>query len=286
MNLTSLDLYSNNVFVARFDCEPDGTSPFLLIDESGLGAETIVQRYVMESASGEPFYDLTVPSRTISLQMILNPNYEIGESIDELRSKLYKAIASSQTSLVELRFNNGGSVFAHIYGFITKFDSPRFSKTISASIEIKATTELLAPMLTTVTVNDSYAMIVDSNSNAPHGCIISCTLLNTCPEIRFTPGVSDSSVPPEETGKLYFVLTNSFMTYDILTISSMVNDKYVTLTRGGVVTHIADLIYNGSVWPTLYPGTNELVASTFIGGAEFNRCRIDTVKYYATYWGV
>ena len=286
MNLTSIDLYSNNEFVFRFDLDSEGDSPLILNDITGLEADTITPRYLSEAANGDRYYDLTIPPRVITLQMIMNPNFEIGESVQEIRDTLYKAIAKSQTGLVELRLNDNSTCFAHIYGFITKFNSPRLAKTIAATLEIKATTELIAPTLTTVTVNDVYTVITDSVSNAPHGCVITASLLDPCPEIRLTPGVKDSSVAPEENTGWYFVLQMQFLDEDILTISSVTDDKYVTITRGGIVYHIADVIYPGSTWPLIYPGANELSFSTFVGGTDINACEIDTVKYYHSFWGV
>jgi hypothetical protein len=117
-------------------------------------------------------------------------------------------------------------------------------------------------------------LIADSQSTAPHGFTGQVTI--TAPIPSFT--IQDKATTPN--WKLSILPSGGFLAGDVLFFSSDYNVKNLYLTRSGANTYLIDKIENGSVWPVIFPGRNELF---FVDLGKFTW---NFIEYHTAYWGV
>ena len=280
MKLTDISLYTNGSEVARLSFrDPSSTNPYQVKAIDGLDSDTIIPKFYQNGGAGTNFHELSMPNRTIVLKVKLNPDFSLGSSFSDLRDNLYRAISSSRTGLVEIKFLNGASVMASISGFITKLAAPHFDKTATVEVTVECVGGMLiAPTSEAVSIPSGVSpiTITDDISTAPHG--FSFYILFTAPTTEFfmssalwgftvTPGTIDGDTGFLAGDQLYFV--NEF------------SGKQLFIVRDGLSIHLADKIDPGSVWPIIFPSPsiNEFVVPS--SGITWL-----TFTYFNTYWGV
>lgn len=278
MKVTSIELTpenSSDTIVMSFK-DPSGLNPFNVRTIAGLDADEISPRFYGFGSGGlARFYDLSMQKRNVVARISLNPRLGLGESFSTLRDELYRLISASRTGRLQLRFKNGTSDVADIWGFITKVEAPQFEKTQEVVLTLSCEDDpmLRSPnivMVDLLTLDPDEAVVNDILSTAPKGFEFEVVLLADDPYFRMYDPVNNwefSSTPP-----------GGFLTGDILGFSSYYNNKYFYMMRGAVVTHIADTISPSSVWPIIFPGVN-----TF--GLDFP-VTWNKLAYYPAYWGV
>ena len=265
INLSFRDPISQNVYVAK--------------EIVGLDAEEITPKYYATGLLGDKFYDLSLKKKDIVLRISLNPNFADEKSYAVLRDDIYKIIASSRTGLIQLRFNNGANVVAAVSGFVTKVESPAFTKTPEVHMTISCDDAMLRAVdyvdVNLESLNPTSTIITDDLSTAPHGFRFGVVFMDSAS--AFT--VKESIFP-----KWLFevFLTGSslveFVAGDKLHFSSEVNNKYVYLERDSEIIHLVDKVMPTSIWPILFPGDNSLICTQPVTW--------DYITYYPTYWGV
>lgn len=282
MKVTSIDVYasnSNNVLSLTFK-DPTSQNSYIATEILGLDADEITSKfYGSSSLSEDRYYELSLKKRDIILKIKLNPNLVSGESFSTLRDAIYKLIASSRTGAIELRFKNGLINVASISGFVTKVESPQFTK----SPEIHLTINCNDPMLKgfelididVELLNSTNTVITDDESTAPHGFQFGVLFSNTIDNFI----IKDAITP---TWTFEVDLTGSplveFIVGDQLNFSSEYNNRYLHLLRGVNTYQLIDRIVAGSIWPIIFPGDNLFVCSNFVTW--------EYIRYYPTYWGV
>lgn len=282
MRITSIDLNSPNFSEAiTFNLRAaDPRSPYLVKNILGLDAEEIVSKfYGFGLNSNSKFYELGLKPRDIVLSAALRPRYNLDESVSDIRDELYRAISATRNGQVSLNFNSGSTLVARIFGFITKFEVPHFSK----SPEVQLTVHCNDPMFRAVNpvqftdteISTSNPIIIpDSLSNAPHGFSMQATF--SASTSSFT--VQDDPDDPEWT---FVVLPfGGFNSGDVLHFSSDFDNKSLYMVRSGTTTHLIDRISPSSIWPILFPGANIFYFS------DLTKFDLDSIEYYAAYWGV
>lgn len=281
MRLTSIDLYSNGSPMAALSFKDhDSSNPYTATAIDGLDAEEVNAKfYGLAVTSKAKQYNLSLPERDVTLHISLSPSYSTGGSYSELRDALYKAVYSSRTGLIELRFKDDAVTKAVLSGFVTKFESPRFTKTPEVNLTIRCPEPMLkAPTRTDISVVGlgSTFTITDSLSTAPHGFKFDLTF--TADTATF---IMKDSATPEWTFTLNPVSVggvSGFKNNDHLYVSSEAGDKTVYLVRSAVTYPLADKIVPGSSWPLIFPLVNNFVITTgtFTWGA---------ISHVNTYWG-
>jgi len=282
MRVTSIELFApiSNQIVTLSYRDPTNQNSYNAKSVTGLDAEEITPKfYGSSSTSNDKYYDLSLKKREVVFQIGLNPNFSINQSYSNLRDALYKFIASSRTGSVQIRLKDGAITVAVISGFITKFDSPQFTKSPEVQLTISCTEPMLkAPESVLVNVaplTPLLSTIIDDKSTSPHGFQF---------EVQFTAAIATFSIQDSATPAWKFEvdLTGSplvqFAVGDKLQYSSEVNARHVRLLRGAVVTQLVDRITSTSIWPVMFPGSN-----TYIRSASniWN-----SITYFPTYWGV
>jgi hypothetical protein len=282
MRITNIGLYSNNFQVANFNFrDPETINPYVIQGIFGLDADEIVPKfYGFSTTSKIRQYDMTLPKREITIRIALIPQPGTGKTYSDLRDDLYRAISSSRSGLIELKFNNRSATIATTTGFITKFEAALSTKQPEVQITIKCVDAMLkgpsAVEVDTVLIGNSFT-IVDNISTAPHGMTM---------QLAFTADTTDIVIKDVTTPEWSFTITpgdvaggTGFKSGDVLTLSSESNAKELYITRSSVDYYLVDKILSGSTWPCIFPGANnfEIVTGTFTW---------NFIKYWQTFWGI
>lgn len=281
MRLTSIDLYSNGLPVAALSFKnPDSSNPYTATAIDGLDAEQINAKfYGLAVTSKKKQYNLSMSERDVTIHISLTPSYSTGGSYSELRDALYKSVYSSRTGLIELRFKDDAITKAVLSGFVTKFESPRFTKTPEVNLTIRCPEPMLkAPIRTDITVAGlgSTFTITDSVSTAPHGMKFDLTFNADTPTFIIKDAASPEwtfTLDPVSVGGV-----SGFKNNDHLYVCSETGDKSVYLVRSSVTYPLADKIVPGSSWPLIFPLVNNFVVTT--GAFTWN-----AMSHIQTYWG-
>lgn len=281
MKVTSVDIYiADSNLAASFSFrDPTSQNAYIAKEISGLDADEILPKFYGVDLGSRKQYDLLLGKRDIVIKIGLNPDYSLGQTYPGLRDDLYKVISSSRTGLIEIQFKNGATVKAAISGFVTKFETLTFTKTPEIQMTVSCNDSMLRAVEgINVDIEDLDAdefVVTDTESTAPHGFSFG---------VIFTDTVDTFTVQDVEPANWMFEvgLTGSpleeFVDGDELHFSSEANSRYLYIVRDLEITHLIDRIFPTSVWPILFPGTNNF---KFSGSLN-----LDYITYFPTYWGV
>lgn len=281
MRVTGVELSSDNANIISFGMgDVSSTDKYLIKTIVGLDADEVIRKfYSFASNSSSKFYNFSMKKREIVFRIVLNPNYSINEDFSDVRDEIYRSISSSRTGLINILFRSGGAAVAQISGYFTKFEVPYFSKVPELQITINCDdfmlrgfnpVELDAQMLGA----SNLIYVSDSISTAPHGMTLSLTYDTASPYFKITDSLTEPSwsftVTPQ----------GGFLPGDNLVILSEYDTRSVYMVRSSVTIPILDRIATDSIWPILFPGSNEFYI--------FDRSKFDWnyVSFYTAYWGL
>lgn len=285
MRVTNVALYSNYVEMINFSLRnTDPTAQYMVKAIAGLDAEELIPKFYGFGLQTKPkFYDFGMKPRDIVMRIVLNPRFILGEAYSDVRDELYKAISSNRTGLIVLHFRSGATTVSRIMGFITKFEVPYFERLP----EVQMTVRCNDPMFRAINpvIFDppelpiaNPVIIADSLSTAPHGFHFRVTFKAA------TPSFTIQDVPTNPEWKFTVTPNGGFAIGDILEFSSDFGNKFLYMIRAGVTTYLLDRIEPGSIWPIIFPGSNQY--SNFFHFVNLAQINWNTLDYYAAYWGV
>lgn len=277
MRVSAIGLWVGDEEVARFSYEdPNTIQPYMARAVLGLDADELMPGfYGKGQGSGRKFYNVERPKPVVVIRIVLNPSSPLKMTFSQLRDNLYRTIAANRSAETQLRFYAGATTTAIIGCGVTKFEVPINSQTPELQMTLTCRDSLLrAPNSVYLEAEDLATTnpidITDGSSTAPHGFEMQFTFTANEPQFRIRD-------PDNEWG---FEVEYDFETGDELYISSVGNEKAVTVTRGAVTTPIADKIRPDSLWPILFYGQN------FFTIDELDSVDIDYIEYHAAYWGI
>ena len=281
MRVTSVSLFADDVEVASFALRRESAkSRYMVRQIVGLDADELTPKfYGFGAHSGQKFYNFGMKARTLVIRVILNPTFALNEEYNDVRDELYKAISSTRSGLVEVRFFSGGASVSKLTGFITKLEAGYFNKTPEAQLTIRCDDPMFRGMNPVRLVGDKIPTtnpirLADSSSTAPHGFSAEVTVTAAIPS--FT--VQDRQTNPDWA---FTVMPNGgFLAGDVLYFSSDYAAKDLKIIRAGAPIYLIDRIQPGSIWPILFPGATELY---FVNHGSFNW---NYFEYHSAFWGV
>jgi len=281
MKVTSVEIHPEPAtdFISLSFRDLKAATPYNILSITGLDADQIVPRYYPGTGTSK-FYNLSLESRVIAIQVALNPRFTQNESYSDLRDTLYKRIAYSRSGKVTLQFKNGAATVATIVGFISKFEAPYFEKKPVVTITINCDDPLFKALDPTVIdvngLNPANTLVSDFVSTAPHGVTFVFTEI-----AGMGPAGAIIISDPTDPSWTFSVTPNTNpLVNDTLTIISDMGKKDVYITSGGVKTYLAGKITPGSSWPMIFPGDNRFAIN------NPTSWRWTTISHYPSYWGV
>jgi hypothetical protein len=246
----------------------------------GTDIDELTPRFTGFSIDGlQRFYDFKLQARDIVIRLSLNPRFKLNEAPSDIRGELYKQVSATRTGLLELHFHSGASTIAKIEGHIVKFEAPPFTQTPEVQITVRCKDPMFRG-INPIELGDTElptanpVILVDGESNAPHGFDMQLTFTNTVAVFA----IQDQN--PNPNWKFEITPATSFLSGDVLHFSSEFNNKKLYMVRSGVTTHLLDRVNPTSLWPVIFPGTNEFFFWN-IGEVD-----LDLITYKPAYWGV
>lgn len=105
--------------------KPKETDNYIVSDVRGLDADEVLSTYSVSSgATGAvDFNTNSLGERVVGLTIKYQPQYRNDETIDVLRDRLLRMIGFTRQGQIELRFMNGATHVASLFGLIRKFES-------------------------------------------------------------------------------------------------------------------------------------------------------------------
>ena len=281
MNLTDIELEAANIETIKLKLRsPTVEDKYLARNIAGLDADDLIPKFYSAGAySKVKYYEFLMKPRDIVMRISLNPQFKLGQSYSDIRDGLYRAISSSRSGAITLKFNNGDVEVAKTSGFITKFETTHFNQTPEVQLTIRCDDPMLRSVNQVVyDVDDLSAtnpvLVPDNASTAPHGFTLK--VIFKAASATFT--IQDLATNPE--WKFKIIPASAFAINDELYFSSEVGNKYLYMNRGGTWTHLMDRIEPSSIWPMMFPGQNSFHIP------ELSTINWGYISFYSAYWGV
>jgi hypothetical protein len=254
--------------------------PYILKAFTGLDVDGISARFYGKSTTGQNFYSMGLGKREIVLRVVINPDYSAGQTVDSLRSAVYKAIHSNRTALMTLRFDNNEYSQAVISGFVTKVEVGHFNSVPELQITLDCSRDPLlrseAENVVSIFPNAPTIDVVDNESTAPHGFKMTLECSTNVSFIRFSDTTPDSWTFEVTPGTINGLV--GFRVGDMLYFSSEDKNRYFYIVRNGDAYHLAHKIKALSIWPYMFPGETSFQMTSGFGLIE--------LSYKNAYWGV
>lgn len=273
--LTRIDILSENSFyIPILGVTPKDS--LLLYKVTGLNAADVNLFIGQYSRDGGYYQGRRVDKRNVVVTLELNPNFALGESVSGLRDMLYKAFLDPQTTADNLKIllrDDEGRV-RYLTGYAEKFETDIFSADTMCQIS------LICP---DPFIRDNEATVLTSSSGWVTVPFTYGGTAETGFEVEIHLTANTPTLTLSNNGRT-MVLTNSFLTGDIVRINTNRGSRSIKLTRGGVTTSLLGKLSNTSPWLELHSQSNVLKV---YGALPTNIiASVKKLEYTAAYWGV
>lgn len=202
------------------------------------------------NADGEQFQSSRREKRNIVVTLGIESDY-ITNSVRSLRKGLYDFF-KPKTS-VSLRFYDDEGLTVSIDGKVESFDSDLFSQEPTVDISIlnfdPDFINVSSSTFSGSTVSTSATTIVDYDGDIETGLVLTLSVNRTLTEFTLYNTGEDGIVRSID-------IQASFVSGDVVKVSTVSGNKYVTLTRSGVTTSLLYAMSTQSDWIELNPGEN------------------------------
>ncbi len=261
MLLKALEVTNSRGSVLNLPLE-DASEGFIVKDILNLGpVKATLSSSSFANLDGAQYHSSRREARNIIVKLGLDPDYGVS-SVYDLRTQLYNFfMPKTQAKLTFTLFDKFslsvlGQVFElEIYGRIESFEPDIFSNEPTVDLSLMCfNPDFIDPdeaIFEGSTVADLTEAVLTYDGTVETGALF--TIL---PD-RAMPDVTIYHRPPDDTLRtIYF--TYDLIAGDKLEISSVIGDKYVTLTRAGVEASQLYSLSPQSSWLELMPGDNNL----------------------------
>lgn len=259
----------------------------------GLSLEDIVDGYIISeiegldpvkatvvsssyaSMDGEVYESSRREKRNIIIHLDLEPDWTTS-TVTQLRNSLYGFFLPK--AYLSLRFYSDDGSYVDISGVVESFESPLFTNAPSATISILCfDPDFYDPNQVTVpgtSVSTNTPSIIHYDGTTETGFEFELNVNRTLSEFSIFNTGSDGL---ERT--MRFVAP--FVAGDVLKISTVPGNKYVTLTRGNSdYALLYSFVDNNGTWISLQPGDNSFYVSVVGAAIPF------TITYFNKYGGL
>lgn len=217
-------------------------------------------------------------NRQIVITAAMYADYAGGKTIGDLRDSLYKLIGrvGDKTDYIYVDLHNAdGGVIRYTWGYISKIESPQFSKEALVQITIECIPLHILGVTDQTGPTDSYSLIVDNRGTAPTSVSM---------EIR----VGSESKPSYfavfmESKRMFSLQRNGhFIEGDVIRLDTSPEKRSITLTRALVTTDLLRHVIGSSEWFEIPPGKTQLSVQSNTAPTPYNIEKITTTRRY---WG-
>lgn len=234
----------------------DESDSFLVQSIEGLGpVKATLVSSSFAGLDGEQLNSKRRETRNIKIQLGLQPDPAVSESVEGLRFQLYSFFMPE--SDISLRFYTDQGLTVDILGTVESCDPDIFSQEPAMNVSIMCySPDFFDPTAENVSGNTTSTSTTTTISNdgfIETGFVFTLNVDRTLTEFTLY------NTPPNDTVRS-LDFSGSLAAGDVLVISTIPGSKGVTLTRSGVVSSMLWAISPQSSWLSLEPGDNEFRA--------------------------
>lgn len=235
----SLELFENDSGYQIADC--DGLDPVKATLVSTSFATIAGSQF--QSAHREP--------RNIKLELDLQPDFVV-DTYTTLRKRLYTYFMPE--SQIKLRFHDASGLYVDIVGVVEEHSTPIFSEDPTVNISIMCfQPDLVDPRMVTYngsTVSTGTTHAIDYPGNVESGTVLTLEVNRTLSSFSIYNTGEDGILKQLD-------FSGSLLAGDTLVISSLKNNKGLTLTRAGISSSVLYGRSAQSAWIDLIEGINQ-----------------------------
>lgn len=259
------------------------SGPFVLKSAEGLGPPEVTVRLARTVLEKAVYQGKSANLRQITILVGLQPNWDVGQTAEELRTTLYSLLTPRYGQMVRAEIVYNGAVQGYAQGHISKLEAAMFTKDPAVQITLDCDYAYFLNPNTIVqepvqsTVNGIRAFEVVNDGTAPSGFVMGVIL-------RANVGTTLYLSDGDPRG----------MKLQVDGINWIAGDRFVVDTRpgsrgvwrgpqgGALVSALNNL--NGAVseWVYLYGGNNQLQINT----TAFDWDPAYKFSHQPAYWGV
>lgn len=229
------------------------------------------------AADGGTYQGRRVQKRNVVLTIDINPNQALGETVDGLRTKLYKQFydPSIDSDAVKLKLYDSSDLVRYVIGYTDKTETDPFDQENTCQISMVCPDPYIRnDELTTYADISAYAVLpITYNGTAETGFYMSVKIMAYTPKLIV------------ELDNKLMTLERDFYPGDIVDIDTNRGEKSITLTSPLTGTSsILSSFSESSVWHFLHNKSSVISVygtsqSDLIGG-------ITTLQFREAYWGI
>lgn len=261
----------------------DPSGPFILKGVDGLGPPPVNVRMLRTVLEKALYQGKSASLRQVVAVVGLAPNWDEGQTPDELRETLYSLLTPKFGQLVQCQIRYQGSTVAFCQGQLSKLEPALFTKDPAVQITLDCDYALLLDPGNKIqqpvqsTVGGIRAFTVDNEGSAPAGFKMGVTLMANVGN-TLTLKHNDPNSP----------------VFQIEGINWVAGDRFVVDTRpgtrgvwrgaggGALVSVLNNLNASLSEWLYLYGGDNTLTLNT----TAFDWDTLVDFRHQPAFWGV
>lgn len=234
----------------------DISQGFSVQDIDGLDpVKAIIVSSTFGQMDGEQYQSARREKRNIILTLGYEPDYA-STTVQQLRKTLYSFFMPK--SRVLLRFFQAGEPVVQIYGRVESFDSPKFAKEPTAVISVLCFDPDFYNPTPVILSGDTTSSTVEQTHVYPGTVETGIIFRLMVDRVDLTEFTIYHRPADDTLRSLEFSTATALEIGDVLSISTIPGNKFVTLTRGGVDTSFLFGVSPQSNWISLFPGDNKL----------------------------
>jgi hypothetical protein len=250
------------------------SEPFQVTAIDGLGPPELELLLAETHTPGGIYVNRRAQGREIVILAGLNPNYQLGQTVSDLRYMLYGLLSPGQdirdVVTVFLLLDNVPVV--KTTGYVKNIEVVPFNKEPQIQITISCLSPYLAalePKNITNNILGASSWTIDNVGRAPTGISFEAQFVDSAKmfEIWVTDGVKMTFNAHFEIG-------------DVLVVDTNESSRFIGLKKGGVYAQYLEILSNDSQWLYLYGGihTINIRHQSNISWLKF--------EYLLQYWGI
>lgn len=261
----------NDVTLRKQNVDPN--AKYILKNVDGLGPPEIDTVMAQSLYEGDKYQNSRPQGRQVVINILLQPDYEHGETVSDLRTKLYAQLypPMRRPAQIELLYND--EVVATTRGYVKIFDINPFSK----DPEVQITYSCMSAFLQGPKVDlnlfdiDFYNPTIYNPGNAPTGFHM---------EVWFTGNLPTWGMHSTDFPGYNMEVDGDFKTTNYLIIDTRPGFREVTLVdiTTNEHTNLVDRLVKGTDWMMLDREYNSFTTSHLELWTDFS--------FYPQYWGV
>lgn len=217
-------------------------------------------------------------NRQIVITAAMYADYASGKTIGDLRDSLYRLISrigdESDYIYVDLH-NADGGVIRYTWGYISKIESPQFSKDPLVQITIECVPLHILGRTDQIGPLDTHWHNVDNVGTAPTSVSMEIRVWDESKPTTFVVSVN---------GKNEFRLYQGgyFLKGDLIRLDTSPDNRSISFTRGTYTRDLLDEVTRTSKWFEIPPGVSQL---NVLGNVTPNPYKIEKITTTRRYWG-